>query len=391
MNILILSENYFPYVSGVPVVVKYLAEGLQKLGDNVSIATASCANAPSEEIYNGISIYRFNVYKNFFHNYNGDIGEYISFVTNFKADVVIIQCSQCVTTDVLLPHLSKIKGKLIFHSHGFSGLESPFFSFRPNLKHTLGTTYNWFESQFYFYYKLRKAIKFFDTTLCLSPVDNSMPYLEKYAKSVHVLDNAADEMFFDSLYCNNTEVIKKYADLENDKFVISCANYQFVKDQISIIDQYYQSSSSKETSLVCIGSQQNSYYEECQAKVVQNEKKYGHRDVHLLVGVPRTDIPALINSAKLYIVASRCERYSISIIEAMSQGVPFISTNVGNAKVLPGGITVDSVSDINCKIDFLLNNKEEYNKYSEGGKSFAYANCRIEAVVSKLNKIIKDL
>ena len=125
--------------------------------------------------------------------------------------------------------------------------------------------------------------------------------------------------------------------------------------------------------------------------VAANEKKYGHRDVHLLIGVDRMDIPTIMKESSLYLVASRCERYSISIIEAMSQGVPYISTNVGNARVLPGGITLIGNDKMFEKIDYLLTNVEDYKKYSEAGREFAYKNCRIDNVVSKLERIIEEV
>ena len=389
MNILFLSENYFPNVSGVPVVVRYLAEGLLKKNHKVGVATTCFENEPRIDCIGGVDVYRFHLCKDFFHRYKGDIREYVEFVKNYPADIIIIECSQCVTTDILLPHLKYINAKIIFHSHGFSGLESPFFAIRSDVIHTLGTTYNWIESRYYFGVKFKKALKYFDASLCLSEVDNSKPYLDRLAKNVYVLDNAAEEMFYREININNT--LSKYATLENDTYFMSCANYQYVKDQISIINQYYRSEASKSNSLVCIGSRANDYYQQLVEVVKENEIKFGHRDVILLIGVERADIPAIINKAKLYIVASRCERYSISIIEAMSQGIPFVSTNVGNSSILPGGVTVNNTNEIHEQIDRSVSNNALYSRYASAGKSFAYENCRIEAVVEKLNRIILNL
>ena len=57
-------------------------------------------------------------------------------------------------------------------------------------------------------------------------------------------------------------------------------------------------------------------------------------------------------NATLYLVGSNFEEYSISLVETMAKGVPFISTNVGNACILPGGVTVDSITDMHTKITF---------------------------------------
>jgi len=390
MKILFLSENYFPNVSGVPVVVKYLAEGLLTLGHSVSVATQEYEDCLLLENINGVDVYRFRIHSNLFHHYKGDTGSYIKFVKSFGADVIIIELAQCITTDLALPILKDLSGKIIFHSHGLAGLEIPFFAIQSDIKHTLGTTYNWINSQIYYHLTFRKACKYFATTLCLSEIDNSLPYFMKNAKDTRILDNAADNMFFDEEYCSH-DVLYKYVKLENNRYMMSCANYLYIKDQISMINQYYLSESSKSYSLVCIGMQANDYYRECMEVVEMNEKKYGHRDVHLLYGVSRNDIPCILNKASLYLVTSRVERYSISLIETMSQGVPFISTNVGNARLLPGGRTVDDVSELGATIDCLLNDKVAYREYSIKGKEFAYNNCRVDVAVNRLNNIITSI
>lgn len=389
MKILFTSENYYPLISGVPVVVKYLAEGLVLRGHSVSIVTQYLSGIEPHSVVNGVDVYRFEIYKNFFHIAKGDKKGYINFILNYDADVIIFECTQCLTTDLILPYLGQIKAKKILHSHGFSGLETSFFSIQPDFIHTLGTTYNWIKYQWYYGKIIPKSLAYFDKFLCLAETDNTKEYLNLKGYEVTILDNAADEMFFQNIETKN--ILSKYVILENDKYMMSCANYQFVKDQITIINEYYKSESSKITSLVCIGSQENTYYEKCLRVIDDNEKTYGHRDVHLLVGVDRNDIPSIEKYASLYLVASRCERYSISIIEAMSQGVPFISTNVGNARVLPGGITLLNGDKMSEKIDYLLTNEDDYKMYSESGRKFAYENCKIDIVVDKLEKIIKSV
>ena len=389
MNLLFLSQNYFPNVSGVSVVVKYLAEGLLAKGHSVAIATAFFKKEPLEDVINGVKVFRFKMWKDWKHCYKGDIDRYIKFVVDYEADVNIFECSQCITTDVLLPHLDKLRGKKLFHSHGFSGLELKPFAIKGDLKHTIGNTFNWLQSQWYFSVTLKKAMPYFDATMCLSDVDSSREYLKEFSKKSYILDNAADDMFFDASSCERN-ALGKYVTLENDRFIVSCANYSFIKNQMALITQYYLSEVSKTTSLICIGSQANDYYKECLALIGQFEEEYGHRDAHLLYGVERVDIPAIINKACLYLVASRQEQYSISIIEAMSQGVPFISTNVGNARILPGGRTINKLETMHVAIDELLNDDNGYKKYSEEGRKFSYKNCRISAVVDKLERIIDD-
>jgi glycosyltransferase involved in cell wall biosynthesis len=110
--------------------------------------------------------------------------------------------------------------------------------------------------------------------------------------------------------------------------------------------------------------------------------------VYLLHHVDRNYFPRIVNKATLYLVSSGFEQYSISIIEAMAQGVPFISTNVGNARFLPGGVTLASPNEMHTAIDRLLTDGVEYARLSHAGKEFAYTNCRIDVAVDKLEKIL---
>ena len=389
MKILFLPENYFPNVSGVPVVVKYLAEGLLSKGHDVAVATTSFKNEPLEDNINGVKVFRFKMYKDWKHAYVGDVDKYIKFVKTYNADVNILECSQCITTDVLLPYLSSLKGKKIFHSHGFSGMELKPFALKGDIKHTIGNTVNWLQSKYSFAFTFKKSMNYFDATLCLSEVDSSREYLKKYCASSHILDNAADNMFFSPEQIS-PGCISKYAKLKNERYMMCCANYTVVKNQKDMIIQYFKSEASKNSSLVCIGSQPTDYYRECVALVETLKKEYGDRDVHLLHGVNRADIPSIMHDASLYLVSSRYEQYSISIIEAMSQGVPFISMNTGNARILPGGVTINEIDEMRYQIDDLTKDTAKHRAYSDAGKKFAYENCRIAAVVDKLEAIIKN-
>lgn len=73
--------------------------------------------------------------------------------------------------------------------------------------------------------------------------------------------------------------------------------------------------------------------------------------------------------ASLYLVCSEKEEYSISLIEAMSLGIPFVSTNVGNAKMLPGGITVNLKTELSHGIDRVLGDDTYIINYHKRGVS----------------------
>lgn len=383
MKILFTVESYYPKTSGVPVVVQYLAEGLVNRGHNVSVATTLVKDRGTEEVHNGVHIYRFNLRKTLLKRYVGEIDKYRNFVISQHADANVFECSECVTTDVLLPVLSRLDGKKIFHSHGFAGKLLPLFKWNVNLKYSLGNTYNWFRFKWYYGYYFKKYVAMFDTTICLSDIDSSKRWLEKNAKKLYVLQNAVDEMF---LKPTNTVDLYPFNKIGRP-YLVSVATYSKQKNQIEILHEFYKTKT--DCALVFVGPVETEYYNLLKSELAQMQAKYGQqKEVYVLLRIPRKEIPNVIGNAALYLCGSKFEEYSISLIETMSKGVPFISTNVGNARILLGGVTIDNISEMHTQIDWLLTDKKIYNKLSTAGKAFVNANCKRDKAVEKLEKII---
>jgi glycosyltransferase involved in cell wall biosynthesis len=389
VEIVFVVENYYPKTSGVPAVTKYLAEGLVNKGIQVTVITRCVKNRPHHELINGVKVNRFNLYYNFLKMNCGNKQEYINFVLSYECDAIIFECSQCITTDIILPYLRKIKTATLFHSHGFAGLTLKPFKKNSTLAKTIGNTYNWLRWNLYYKFYFKKYVNAFNTTICLSKIDSSINYLKKNAKNVSVLSNAADDMFF-SKYEKNNLAVCKYTKLKNKSYCISIANYQEYKNQIGILEQFYKSGII-DYDMVFIGSSKSEYYEKLIYANNKYKKTYGNRGIHFLTNVDRKDIPLILNNATLYLVGSSFEEFSISLIEAMAMGIPFISTNVGNAVLLPGGVTINSIDQMSNEIFRLINSKEVYKQYSECGKIYALDNCRVEAIVNKLTYIISNI
>ena len=388
MKILFTVENYYPKMSGVPVVTRYLAEGLQRLNHEVCIATRWIEGRDEKEEYNGITIYRFHINYNLIKKTSGDLLEYKNFCINSGFNAIVCECSQCVTTDALLPYLKDYKGKKVFHSHGFSGMLLKPFEIKDTIRNTVANTLNYFNWRRYYNNYFKNYINQFDKVFCLSEVDSSKDYLETYAPGkVSVLSNAADDMFFeyDELSSNP---LNKYAPKFNGNYYISIANYNEYKNQIGILEEFYKLEENN-NSMVFVGSTPTSYYNELLREKHELDKKYGKRNVYCLTGVNRMDIPGIIGNATLYLVGSRFEEFSISLIESMALGVPFVSTNVGNARVLPGGITINEISYMHKAIADLMAKPDRRVELSNCGRVYTREKCRISEAVKTLENVLE--
>lgn len=87
-------------------------------------------------------------------------------------------------------------------------------------------------------------------------------------------------------------------------------------------------------------------------------------------------------------MTSKWEAYPISLIEAMAAGVPWISTNVGIVKYLPGGFVADEISDISYWIEFIAKNEKVSQSLGNVGKVYASTQFKINKKVDQLENVI---
>lgn len=388
MKILFTTFSFYPETSGVPVVVQYLAEGLAKKGHNVSVVT--CMNGHDynvQETLNGVTIYRFNWGVNLFKNKYGEYQEYIKFVTEFSKDILILECLQCHTTDILLPYLKYMNCKVVLHSHGGPGIHQKMFRWDTNITHSIGNTHNWFRWKRYYKSTLPSFSKYIDAILCLSLCASDLHYMKKHMKRVEILENAANDIFFDE-YKQSLD-FSSILNLKAKKYILCIANYIPNKGQLAIV-KAFANIKDKDYALVCIGSSKNEYYERVLNEVNLISHKYG-KEIHLLTGINREYFPSIISHASLFVMGSEHEEYPVSLIEAMACGTPFVSTDAGNARILPGGITVTNRSELSDFMDAVVSNGELGQRLGSQGKDYALKHNKIEIIISQLESILYSL
>lgn len=389
MKILFIVQDYKGF-HGVANVTRYLAEGLVEKEHEVGVLTHLDEGGERNECLNGVQIHKFDISQNILKHAVGEVKEYINFVEHYEADIMVFVCTECISTDLLLPSLHKIKAKKVLHIHGCSGqmtLQTSPLKKCDGFLHTIGHTYNWFRAKHYFGHYLKKYVNDFDAVMLLSDIDSGKAYIDQnFGHSTYVLGNAADDMFFKD-YSLEPNPLDRIVEMKNKRYLVSCANYSVVKNQKGLIQEFYKSKIS-DAALVCIGGMDNSYYHDCKELAGQLASEYGEKEVLLLHHVERPLLPLIIGKASLYLVSSNREEYSISIIEAMAQGVPFISTNQGVAKLLPGGITINCLDEMHDTIDKLMSDSQQRTELADAGKQFAYAHCSRKKAVEKLENIL---
>ena len=384
-KIAMIVENYYPSMSGVPVVMQYLSEGLVQNGYQVDVLT--CGYHQGEklkkvELHNGVSIYRYYIRQSPQYQVIGEQSEIQAFINKVRFEqyeCAIITCAQCWTTNILLPFLDQIKAKKIFYTHGYSGLSFSI-EWEKGLKTFAGSIYRYLWMKAY-YARLPQYLGKFDAVVFISENDSAKDFNEKHGfRHGVVIDNAVEDRFFELDYVRDP----------NKKYILNVSNYSYVKNQEQLMEAFYQADTA-DYSLILIGSVETPYAQRLYKLRNEFEVQYGHKNVHILHGVPRNQINEYVRDASIFIMSSTSEQYSIALCEAMAEGVPFISTNVGNAACLPGGIIADSVSDMANAISDLLAHPIKAKALGKAGNAFAKQHNKREVAIRSLINLIEQL
>lgn len=383
MNIIFTVNSYYPCKDGVQAVTGYLAEGLVQRGHRVTVITCAHGNETTEEIHHGVEIHRVQV-QTVHAMYRGDIEGYkkLVFEKAKSADVLVNVCAQHALTDVLLPELDNIPCKKVLYMHGMYD-KKWHWNMINNFRDVLHKVYN--NTRWGWYYRLSgKYFKKYDKVIQLHDFDAATLHFRKhYGIEGEVIENAAEDVFFERKHPVLEELPEKYA--------ICVANYMDRKNQKFVLRAFFEADIAEDFELILIGSEDNSYYKELEDLKRELEQKKGKKKVRLLHHVPREATVEYIKNADVYLMGSKWEAFPISIVEAMAAGTPFVTTEVGCVKYLPGGIVVDTEADMTYWLKLLGTNEDVRKNLGKVGHEYAKENLSIASKVAQLEKILETV
>ena len=379
MKILVTVNTFYPLKDGVQAVTEYLTRGLVQKGHEVTVVTSQVAGSPHEENNMGMKIIRVPV-RTKYGIHRGDKNAYRRLILQLaqKADVLINVCTQTAMTDYLYPVLSQIKCKKILHMHGmydFHWRRSDFNSCKV-FAYKIWRHIRWG----WLYFVSPGKFKQYDYVLQLHRFDDGYVFFKKhYGIDSVILENAADPQF----YTPATQAKQPYA--------ICVSNYIPRKNQEFLLEAFYKSQASRNMKLILVGSRETPYYaylKKCQAKLQQ---RYGVREVEMLTNISREKTVEYVRNASVYLMSSTWEAFSISLIESMAAGTPFISTDVGVARYLPGGIIAKTPEDMAYWLEILQTNPEVSHALAAAGRDYYHKNLTVDSKVNQLEQLIKQV
>ena len=346
---------------GVQNITEYYAEGLSALGNDVTVVTGIHKTLKQYETYKNVRIIRHNIYTKR-GKYYGDIKGYIDLIYELSnnADILINVCTQTATTDCILKKLKNIKCKKVLYMHGMADFRFPRIPLVKlyDVKRWLFNIIRW-KPQYAIW---KKYIVNYDMIIHLHKEDQSYKYTKLCGVDNNiVLENGAD---FDCEVDKNTEKL----------YWLCLSNYSYDKNQELVLKAYLKSNTKLD--MMFIGTCENEYLKKLK-KMIENNNS--NKNVHFRYNLTREEtIRALKNSYGL-ITGSKVEKYPVVISEAMKCGIPFISTDTGIVRYLPGGLIANNQKAIINAMDKLENDKEfrkekviEANMYAQQNQNMLY-------------------
>lgn len=359
MKCLILTSEYPPSVGGVGNAAAAFAREMSARGWVIEIVTVAIHNqAPREKTPEG-TIHRLclNGGASYWNPLSGELARFEALLTDFSPDVAVIHGWQgwCVNA---VPRLHSAKIPIVLQSHGF-GMHRVPWHLRPpfGLKAWAGNVP--------FLLRLPNFIQNLHALSVLSKEPRLLTGFDHWVGSRFRCQNVVTiPNGVEKIQSSPLEFLENCQNAVNKYVVLCVANYCDRKNQLLALDVARQTGK-EDIFFAFIGGEQNTYFRELEKRT----QAWGlEKRVALFHGVSRTFTESAIQACDVALMTSKWEMQPLFILEAMSAGKPWVSTNVGSVSELRGGIiSTTSAKNLASSLFKLIHEKELKDKLSKQG------------------------
>ncbi|HVI45457.1 MAG TPA: glycosyltransferase family 4 protein [Chitinophaga sp.] len=356
MKILISTFTFWPQSNGVANCAYMQALAFVKSGHDVTVVTSG---ENREDFHEGIHIVRLPLSGNrrLLDSVAGK-ENYEQFLLNNSFDVIFFHCWQAWPVDGAIEVLHRLPAKKVLVSHGIS--TNTAFDFRSFI-----AKIRW---QYY-----QKAL----VPVIFKHLDHIV-FLEDYTDGDRFLDRELKDKYFPGLaasiipngghiYQNgNVNSFRQQHEIPKDDFMLLVVgNYSRLKNEQAALE-ILRKLNREDVSLVVIGAKRNDYKDEL-LKLCENYPLGLQKKIYLLDSLTKEEIGDAYLNASLLLNVSRTEAQPLVILDAIANGVPFVSINRGSISKIPGGETCDNYGEMPTVINRLINHKLELEKLAVEG------------------------
>lgn len=387
MNILVTTSTYRPNADGCAEATTVLAEGMAGRGHTVTVATgfhperepnAPNANPRIEQFkISGSSNWRVGV--------QGETDVFKKFLQNIPCDLVIFENWDAWPTFLAEPLLENLKARKVLVSHGYtSHLWNRYHKFPWGLGYWMG---GW-------------------------PLVLRTPFLmRKFDHMVFLSERRRCDRFFDhwlahATGCQNHSVIPNGAwprefeaglpdfraafGIGPGPLLLYVANYGDRKNQVMTV-RAFRRAQIKDATLVLIGSEFNDYSKQVQQMDEELRQTCPAGRVVMLEKLTRTQTCAAYRAADLFVLSAKAETQPIVLLEAMGSHTPWLATDVGCVRELPGGRIVRSETEMTLEMKKLAADPALRKQLAEAGWAACQKTYDWEQVIAAYEQLFMKL
>jgi glycosyltransferase involved in cell wall biosynthesis len=326
LRILHTSEFYAPSVGGAQEVVRQLSERLAARGHEVTVATTALAARNGAEM-RGVRIAGFGVSGNRVRGMDGDVEGYRRFVQNGAFDVVMNYAAQQWTTDALLDALPDLEAAKVLVPCGFSGLGDPLYR-------------DYFE-------RMPGWLGRYDACVYLSDSYRDVRFAREHGlANGRLIPNGAGSDEFEAPL--SVDARARLGLRPDEFFVLSVGSHTALKghaESAAILD----ASGAGNAALVIVGNRmKGGCTRGCAWRAFAGSWRPSWRRRRLRVLSVELDRPATVaayRQADVFLFPSNVECSPLVLFESAAAGLPFLSSDAGNAREIAGWTAGGEVMD----------------------------------------------
>ena len=202
-----------------------------------------------------------------------------------------------------------------------------------------------------YYAKVKYACKTANKIIAISEQTRSdiIEYFKVNPEKIELIYQSISPRFYNK---QNVDIYSKY-DISGD-YILCVGTLEPRKNQLAILKAVYEKKIKNQ--VVFIG-RPTDYSAEVLKYVSINKME---KQVKLLTNMPRKDLVAVFQNAKLSVYISLFEGFGLPVIESMASGCPVITSNVSCLPETAGGAAIlsspDNIDELGDKIENVLEN-----------------------------------
>lgn len=387
MKILIASFTFPPNKDGVSEASAVLAKGLADKGWQVEVTSAPTIPPRETTIWNGVKIHEISITGDGSPKrpFRGDVEKYRILIKQGDWDVIVFQ-TYIWPILCVLDLIPRIRAKTILVSHGYAPLQ-----WIRTKKFPFGVgvwMWNILQSA-----KMLFWLKRIDRVVFLSSRKDFNGFFDHLLSKIAlhrggcIIPNGIDP----NVRCNDPDGFRDAYDINRDAFVFICvANYSRRKDQ-AFAAKAFREAAIPGSILVFIGSEFNEYSDAYQK---DDQLRYNGTRAERILWLEKLDRETTLNaigSANAFVLSSNHEAQPIALLEAMREEKPWIARSAGCISEMPGGICVQTISEMSRAMIDLATNSRKCIYLGKVGKNSVDKIYNIKTYLKSYVKIIEEI